>query len=68
MAKKKVKVLPSRHMALRTCRVSCRDAESIEHTVQVTAQTLYEAVAHALRVFCEYEWCEDLSGSAASAW
>jgi hypothetical protein len=62
-----VKVLPFRHMALRTCKVSCLDAAGIEHTVQVTAQTLYEAVAQALRVFREHEWCEkDLRGSAAS--
>jgi hypothetical protein len=35
-----------RHMALHTCQVSCRDGEGIEHTVHITAQTLYEAVAH----------------------
>jgi hypothetical protein len=38
--------IPFRHMALHTCQVSCRDGEGIEHTVHVTAQTLYEAVAH----------------------
>jgi hypothetical protein len=68
MTKKKVKMLLFRHMALRTCKVTWVDAESIEHTVQVTAQTLYEAVAQALRVFREHDWCDrDLRGSAASA-
>src|SRR5262249_26263098 len=34
--------------------------------LQVTAQTLYEAVAQALRVFREHDWCDwDLRGSAA---
>jgi hypothetical protein len=54
-------------MAARTCQVTCLDAEDIEHTVQVTAQTLYEAVAQALRVFREHDWCDrDLRASAAS--
>jgi hypothetical protein len=46
-------------MAVRTRRVSCWDAQGVEHTVQVTAQSLYEAVAQALRVFREDEWSED---------
>jgi len=45
---------------------SCHDAAGIEHTVQVTAQTLYEVVAQVLRVFREHDWCDqDLRGSAA---
>ena len=52
-------------MAIRTCRVTCRDAEGVEHTVQVTAQSLFEAVAQALRVFQEHDWSgEPNSGSA----
>ena len=40
---------------------------SIEHTVQVSAQTLYEAVAQALRIFRDQSWCDhDLRQSAAS--
>ena len=63
----KVQVLPFRHMTLRSCKVTCRDAEGIEHSVQVTAQTLYEAVAQALRIFREHEWCDrHLRGSGAS--
>ncbi len=45
-------------MAVRTCRVSCRDAQGVEHAVEVTAQSLYEAVAQALRVFREDDWTE----------
>lgn len=43
-------------MAVRTCRVSCLDTQGVEHAVEVTAQSLYEAVAQALRVFRENEW------------
>ncbi len=53
-------------MPVRTCRVSCRDAQGVEHTVQVTAQSLYEAVAQALRVFREDVWSEDPNRGAAS--
>src|SRR5215471_1117700 len=54
-------------MALRSCKVSCLDTASIEHTVQVSAQTLYEAVAQALHVFREHDWCDqDLRSNAAS--
>jgi hypothetical protein len=53
-------------MAVRTCRVTCTDPRGVEHTIQVGAQTLYEAVAQALRIFREDAWCEDLGQSAAS--
>lgn len=46
-------------MAVRACRVSSRDAQGVERTVEVTAQSLYEAVAQALRVFREDDWSED---------
>lgn len=32
-------------MAVRSCRVSVADLEGVIHTVEVTASTLYEAVA-----------------------
>jgi hypothetical protein len=47
-------------MGLRTCRVSCRDLKGIEHSVEVSADSLYEAVAQGLRAFCQDEWCEAL--------
>jgi len=38
------------------CTVSVSDLEGIEHTVEVTAATLYEAVAAALAAFRDDEW------------
>jgi hypothetical protein len=43
-------------MALRTCRVSCRDIDGVEHTVEVTAESLYEAVARGLAALWDAEW------------
>jgi len=45
-------------VALKTCRVSCVDRCGIEHTVEVTAGSLYEAVAQALRIFRDHDWIE----------
>ena len=49
-------------MALRICRVTCCDLKGVEHSVEVTADTLYEAVAHGLRVFREADWASDIGG------
>ena len=38
-------------MAVRTCKVTYADAGGVEHTVAVSAQTLYEAVAR-VNYFC----------------
>ena len=46
-------------MALKTCRVTCRDSRGVSHAVEVTAQTLYEAVAQALLLFRENDWTDD---------
>jgi hypothetical protein len=48
------------HMGLRTCRVTCRDIEGVEHTVEVTAESLYEAVARALATFRNADWARDI--------
>src|SRR5260370_35291222 len=53
-------------MAVRTCRVTSRDARGVEHTVQVTAQSLFEAVAQALRVFREHDWSDEPNSGSAS--
>ena len=37
-------------MLVRSCRVTIRDLEGVTHTVEVTAATLYEAVAQGLNV------------------
>ena len=43
-------------MPLRTCRVICRDTEGVEHTVEVGAESLYEAVARGLAAFRNADW------------
>lgn len=43
-------------MPLRSCRVTIRDMEGVEHTAQVTASTLHEAVALGLAAFRGEEW------------
>jgi len=35
------------------------------HTAEVTAQSLFEAVAQALRVFREHDWNDEPTGSAS---
>jgi len=47
-------------MGLRSCYISCSDLKGIEHTVEVTADSLYEAVAQGLRAFCQHDWCDAL--------
>ena len=47
------------------CRVSYRDNEGIEHAVEVEAESLYEAVARAVKVFRKNDgWCIDPPGAA----
>jgi hypothetical protein len=43
-------------MALRSCRVTLEDFDDVGHTVEVTAATLYEAVAQALVTLRGNEW------------
>ena len=45
-----------RVVGLRACTVSCTDLRGCEHRVEVTADSLYEAVARGLRVFRENDW------------
>jgi hypothetical protein len=47
-------------VALRTCRLTCSDLNGIEHVVEVTADTLYEAVAQGLRAFRDADWASDI--------
>jgi len=47
-------------MAVKTCCVTCGDTRGVNHTVEVTAETLYEAVAQALRLFRENDWSDDV--------
>ena len=47
-------------MVLRTCKVSVRDMGNVEHSVDVTAETLYEAVASALATLQQDTWVGEL--------
>jgi hypothetical protein len=43
-------------MAMRSCRVTIQDLDGVSHTVEVTAATLYEAVAQGLAAIRGNEW------------
>ena len=47
-------------MGVRTCRVSCCDLKGVEHSVEVTAGSLFEAVAQGLRAFRDNDWVDDI--------
>jgi len=41
---------------MRSCRVTIQDLDGVAHTVEVTASTLYEAVAQGLAAIRGHEW------------
>lgn len=43
-------------MPMRSCRVTIQDMDGVAHTVEVTAGTLYEAVARGLSAIRGNEW------------
>src|SRR5437016_13920729 len=43
-------------MSVRSCRVTIQDMDGVSHTVEVTATTLYEAVAQGLTAIRGNEW------------
>ena len=43
-------------MPVRSCRVTIQDTDGISHTVELTAATLYEAIAQALAAIRGNEW------------
>lgn len=47
-------------MAVRSCRVTIEGTDGISHTVEVTAGTLYEAVAQGLAALRGREWVDGL--------
>ena len=47
-------------MSLRSCRVTIRDTEGIEHSAEVTAGSLYEAVALGLKAIRQCSWAENI--------
>ena len=48
-------------MPVRSCRVTIRDMDGVDHTVQVTAATLYEAVALGLKSLAGEEWVSGIA-------
>jgi hypothetical protein len=40
--------------------VSCIDLRGVEHAIEVSDGSVYEAVAQALRIFRDDEWVEDI--------
>jgi hypothetical protein len=48
-------------MEVKSCRVTISDMEGVVHSVEVTAATLYEAVAFGLRELQGSEWVEGIA-------
>jgi hypothetical protein len=51
-------------MPLRSCRVTIQDIDGISHTVDVTAGTLFEAVAQGLAAIRGNEWVTGIAQEA----
>ena len=51
-------LLPS--VVLRTCTVAVKDLRDVEHSMEVTAETLYEAIATALAAFQQDNWVGEI--------
>ena len=47
-------------MALRTCIVAVKDIRDVEHSTEVTAETLYETIATALAVLQQDNWVGEI--------
>ncbi len=47
-------------MALRTCTVAVKDIRDVEHSIEVTAETLYEAIATALAALQQDNWVGEI--------
>ena len=60
MANKKRNYARLSYVILRTCKVSVTDIQDVEHSVEVTAATLYEAVATALASLQQDNWVGEI--------
>jgi phosphoribosylformimino-5-aminoimidazole carboxamide ribonucleotide (ProFAR) isomerase len=52
-------------MSPRSCRVTIKDPEGIEHTAEVTAKSLCEAIALGLKAIRESSWVEGVAQNCA---
>jgi hypothetical protein len=50
-------------VSLKTCRVSCVDLRGVEHAVELSASSLYEAVALAWGIFRDNKWVDGIGRS-----
>lgn len=48
------------NVVLRTCTVAVRDLRDVEHSIEVTAETLYEAIATALAALQQDNWVGEI--------
>ena len=53
-------------MALRTCTVAVKDIGDIEHSIEVTAETLYEAINTALATLQQDNWVGEIGQGFAT--
>jgi hypothetical protein len=53
-------------VVLRTCTVAVRDLRDVEHSVEVTAETLYEAIATALAALQQDNWVGEIGQGFAT--
>lgn len=47
-------------VVLRTCTVAVKDLQGVEHSIEVTAETLYEAIATALAALQQDNWVGEI--------
>jgi hypothetical protein len=59
MANKK-RICYTERAALSSCKVACRDLSGTDHTVEVAAESLYEAVAQALSILRQDDWVDGI--------
>ena len=53
-------------VVLRTCTVAVRDMRDVEHSIEVTAETLYEAIATALAALRQDNWVGEIGQGFAT--
>ena len=54
-------------MALKACTVVIHDLNETEHQLDVTAETLYEAIAQALAALRGHDWVGDIGKGLTTA-
>ena len=54
------------YVALRTCTVAVKDLRDVEHSIEVSAETLYEAIATALAALQHDSWVGEIGQGFAT--